>query len=75
MIQFSPRFGFNYDASNGKRNTQIRGGTGIMSGPPLYVWISNQIGNNGMLTGSAVDRQHHDPSLQSRPRGVRSQDR
>ena len=51
--QFSPRFGFNWDASGGKRNTQVRGGTGIMSGPPLYVWISNQIGNNGMLTGSA----------------------
>jgi hypothetical protein len=52
-LQFSPRFGFNWDASGGKRNTQVRGGTGIMSGPPLYVWISNQIGNNGMLTGSA----------------------
>ncbi len=52
-LQFSPRFGFNWDASRGKRNTQLRGGTGIMSGPPLYVWISNQIGNNGMLTGSA----------------------
>lgn len=52
-LQFSPRFGFNWDASHGKRNTQLRGGSGIMSGPPLYVWISNQIGNNGMLTGSA----------------------
>jgi hypothetical protein len=52
-FQYSPRFGFNWDASGGKRNTQVRGGTGIMSGPPLYVWISNQIGNNGMLTGSA----------------------
>ncbi|MGQ0702778.1 MAG: carboxypeptidase regulatory-like domain-containing protein, partial [Gemmatimonadales bacterium] len=49
-LQFSPRFGFNWDV-DGRRNTQIRGGTGIMSGPPLYVWISNQVGNNGLLTG------------------------
>ena len=46
----SPRIGFWWDMS-GRRTTQFRGGTGIMSGPPLYVWISNQIGNNGMLTG------------------------
>ena len=46
----SPRVGFNWDVS-GQRTTQVRGGTGIFSGPPLYVWISNQIGNNGMLTG------------------------
>lgn len=49
-ILFSPRVGFNWDVK-GDRSTQVRGGTGIFSGRPLYVWISNQIGENGLLTG------------------------
>lgn len=49
-ILWSPRLGFNY-ALDEQRNTQIRGGSGIFTGRPAYVWISNQIGNNGMLTG------------------------
>ena len=49
-ILWSPRFGFNWDA-RGDRSTQVRGGSGIFTGSPAYVWVSNQIGNNGLLTG------------------------
>ncbi len=47
---WSPRVGFNYDLT-GDQKTQLRGGTGVFTGKPAYVWISNQIGNTGMLTG------------------------
>lgn len=47
---FSPRLGFNWDV-HGDRSLQLRGGMGIFTGKPAYVWISNQIGNTGILTG------------------------
>ena len=34
-----------------RRNTQVRGGSGLFSGRPAYVWISNQLGNTGVLPG------------------------
>jgi hypothetical protein len=50
QLLWSPRAGFNWDVT-GSRTTQVRGGTGVFTGPPLYVWISNQVGNTGVLTG------------------------
>jgi hypothetical protein len=50
-ILWSPRFGFNYDIASDQK-TQLRGGTGVFTGQPLYVWISNQLGNTGMLQGA-----------------------
>ncbi|HEY0022207.1 MAG TPA: carboxypeptidase regulatory-like domain-containing protein [Longimicrobium sp.] len=47
---FSPRLGFNWDVL-GTRSTQVRGGTGVFTGRPAFVWISNQIGTTGVLTG------------------------
>ena len=66
-ILWSPRVGFNWDVT-GDRRTQVRGGTGIFTGKPAYVWISNQIGNTGVLTGfEAIDNTtarpfHPDPN-------------
>ena len=50
QVLWEPRFGFNYDVF-GNKKTQLRGGSGVFTGRPPYVFISNQVGNNGVLTG------------------------
>ena len=50
-IVVSPRLGFNWNPE-GDKTLQVRGGTGIFSGPPPFVWISNQASNNGIQFGS-----------------------
>ncbi len=46
---WSPRFGFNWDPSQGRsKRLQVRGGVGIFSGRTPYVWLSNQYSNTGM---------------------------
>jgi hypothetical protein len=52
-ILWSPRAAANWDVS-GRGRTQIRMGTGLFTGPPLYVWISNQLGNTGVLIGEVL---------------------
>ncbi len=50
-VLISPRVGFNWDLL-GNHSLQIRGGFGIFSGPPPFVWISNQASNNGIQFGA-----------------------
>jgi hypothetical protein len=50
-VLFNPRIGFNWDVM-GKKKTQIRGGVGLFSGRPAFVWVSNQMGNTGVQSGS-----------------------
>ncbi|CAN5853408.1 carboxypeptidase regulatory-like domain-containing protein [soil metagenome] len=71
---WSPRVGFNWDVLS-DRTTQIRGGTGVFTGPPAYVWISNQVGNTGMLTGeqsltNTRDRPFHPDPNRHKPTSV-----
>ncbi|HTL42762.1 MAG TPA: TonB-dependent receptor [Vicinamibacterales bacterium] len=46
-MEWSPRLGFNY-ALNDRGTQQVRGGLGLFTGRPAYVWISNQYGNTGL---------------------------
>src|SRR5688572_7474887 len=73
-VLVSPRFGVNWDVA-GDQQTQLRGGVGIFTGPPLYVWISNQLGNTGVLQGSLLEdnptaRPFHPDITRYRPTNV-----
>ena len=50
---WSPRVGFNYDVT-GDGTTRLRGGVGVFSGRPPYVWISNAFGNTGLEQATLV---------------------
>ena len=65
----SPRFGFNYDV-NGDQTTLIRGGVGVFSGRPPYVWVANAYANSGLTqtllscNGSAIPTFNSDIASQ-----------
>ena len=50
---WSPRVGFNYDVT-GDGSTKLRGGVGIFSGRPPYVWLSNAYGNTGLEQATLI---------------------
>ena len=45
--QVAPRIGFNWDVTGDGRN-QLRGGWGIFTGQPAFVWMSNEYQNSGL---------------------------
>jgi outer membrane receptor protein involved in Fe transport len=47
-FQFSPRLGFNWDATADQIN-QVRGGIGLFVGTPPYVWMENAYVQNGRI--------------------------
>jgi len=59
--QFSPRLGFNWNATGDGKN-QVRGGIGIFTGRTPYVWLSNQFSGTGVqfarlsITRNAANR-------------------
>jgi hypothetical protein len=72
-VQFSPRFGFNWNVM-GNRLTIVRGGAGLFEGGLAYVWLSNQYSNTGMdilridqFTGLGDGFFQPDPTKQPTP--------
>lgn len=51
-ILWSPRVGFNWNVK-GEKKTQIRGGAGLFTGRPPFVWLSNQYSNAGVQFATA----------------------
>ena len=51
QLMFNPRVGFNWDIS-AETQQQLRGGAGLFTGNPAFVWMSNAYSNNG--TGIAI---------------------
>jgi hypothetical protein len=65
-LLWAPRLGFNWDL-DGRGVTQVRGGAGIFTGAPAYVWYSNMYSNNGTklgrLTCTGTNVPDFDPTL------------
>jgi hypothetical protein len=47
-VLFSPRLGFTFDAK-GDKSLVVRGGTGIFTGRIPFIWLVNQVGDNGVI--------------------------
>jgi hypothetical protein len=67
---WSPRLGFNWDV-DGSSDTIVRGGVGVFSGRPAYVWVSNAYAMNGLssveltcLAATGVPKFNPDPAAQ-----------
>jgi outer membrane receptor protein involved in Fe transport len=63
---WSPRLGFNVDA-DGKGTTVVRGGVGIFSGRPAYVWLSNAYVGTGLETVTLTCTGAATPAFPSTP--------
>jgi hypothetical protein len=47
-VLISPRVGFSYDV-DGDKQTIVRGGTGLFTGRIPFIWLVNQVGDNGVI--------------------------
>lgn len=47
-LQWSPRLGFNWNVTGDDAN-QLRGGAGLFTGRPAFVWLSNAFQNSGSV--------------------------
>ena len=47
-LLFSPRVGFTYDVE-GNKSITVRGGTGVFTGRIPFIWLVNQVADNGVL--------------------------
>ncbi|MEX2336720.1 MAG: carboxypeptidase regulatory-like domain-containing protein [Fulvivirga sp.] len=53
QLHWSPRISFKY-TTEGDMRMQLRGGTGIFTGRPRFVWLIGQALNNGVLLGNVA---------------------
>ena len=60
QLMLSPRFGFNYDFSNEKRNI-IRGGLGVFTSRIPFVWPGAMFSNNGISLGGVNEGDINGP--------------
>jgi len=51
QFMINPRLGFNWDIK-GDRTFQLRGGSGLFTGRPIYINISNMVNLNGITQGT-----------------------
>jgi outer membrane receptor protein involved in Fe transport len=69
-LLWSPRLGVNFDV-DGTSDTVLRGGVGVFTGPPPYVFLSNAYSGNGlskiMLSCSGATVPTFNPSAGSPP--------
>lgn len=49
-VQWAPRLGFNWNVT-GDRKNQLRGGAGLFTGQPAFVWLANSFQNSGGVSG------------------------